>query len=1044
MRPLKITMQAFGPYGGREEIDFTSLGARTMFVISGKTGSGKTTIFDGLSFAIYGKASGEDRSGQELRSQFAEDHVATEVSLEFSLRDRIYKIQRSPQQERKKKNGEGTTTVTAKAELYEMKEDGESLLLGANVRDVDEKIKEIIGLDANQFRQILMIPQGEFRKLLISESKDKEAILQKLFHTEIYKRIEEKLKEDANSLKKQAEANKTERSAIIKDIHADSHDGLLLEKEADSPNETRILSLLEEDLSARKKRVSVLDEQEKEKQAKRDSIQQHIYQGEDLIKSLDELTVLKEKRNILAAKKGEMDEAKASIQLALKAEALKIQEEYYLKAGRQLKSTEEEAENLSKKQNLAQAAVKEAEESYQAELSKDPLREQASAELHRLKGLHGAVTDLAALQEETKLLHQKVNVSAQNKNKAERHALLLEGEEEKLYGLKEETDAASLKFSETNRELEIKQRLLNAFSKVRDIQTEAKQKQNILLIKERDAKNASNHYLSLKDTLSNLEEKWRSSQAGILAALLVEGEPCSVCGSVHHPSPAAEAMEVPGEEELKKVRERLADAERSKYEADASYYSAQSAYEGTERLLQERLESITELLSDFALENLDNWQKQYKAEHIALLQRQKELEAKKGRQEEVLTRLNKVKEDKLQARETIRTFAAEEEAAKGSYMESLSRLQGIESTLPEELRSQTAFEESLKKAELKLQKLQEDLEKCQKDLQTKKQQESTASALLQSSQNRLDELRAGLEKEKARFVEDMRSQGFEKYSDYRNAVIPEEERKRLENSIREYEQSVNTVEELYLSLESKLNGKEKPDLEGLKASFVEVGKELEQLRLDMRGLHIKLQKNQEIYDKLGQMLAMQKELDERYKVLGHLYEIARGQNPFRITFERYVLASFLDDILVEANLRLTKMTGGRYQMIRKADPTRRNVQSGLELSVYDQYTGQERHVKTLSGGESFKAALALALGLADVVQQYSGGVSLETMFIDEGFGTLDPESLDNAVEALIDIQNSGRLVGIISHVPELKERIDARLEVNATQNGSYTQFRFMN
>jgi exonuclease SbcC len=187
-----------------------------------------------------------------------------------------------------------------------------------------------------------------------------------------------------------------------------------------------------------------------------------------------------------------------------------------------------------------------------------------------------------------------------------------------------------------------------------------------------------------------------------------------------------------------------------------------------------------------------------------------------------------------------------------------------------------------------------------------------------------------------------------------------------------------------------------------------------------------------------------KVLEERYKLIGHLHEIAKGQNTYRITFERYVLAAFLDDILREANVRLRKMTAGRFELLRKTDRSKGNVQSGLELLVFDQYTGQERHVKTLSGGESFKASLSLALGLADVVQNYAGGVSLETMFIDEGFGTLDPESLDQAIEALMDIQSSGRLVGIISHVPELKERIDIRLEVIAGQTGSRTEFVFTN
>lgn len=204
MRPLKLTMQAFGPYAHKEVIDFTVLGNRTMFVISGKTGSGKTTIFDGISYAIYGKASGEDRNGQELRSQFADDSLLTEVSFEFKLKEKRYLIIRSPQQEKKKERGDGFTTIGAKAELFTFDEDGKELLVASSVRDVDEKVKEIMQIDSNQFRQILMIPQGEFRRLLTSDSKEKENILQRLFHTEMYKRIEERLKEQAQGLKKRS------------------------------------------------------------------------------------------------------------------------------------------------------------------------------------------------------------------------------------------------------------------------------------------------------------------------------------------------------------------------------------------------------------------------------------------------------------------------------------------------------------------------------------------------------------------------------------------------------------------------------------------------------------------------------------------------------------------------------------------------------------------------------------------------------------------------------------------------------------------------
>ncbi|PLT28478.1 AAA family ATPase [Peribacillus deserti] len=1044
MRPLRITMQAFGPYAQKEEIDFSSLGSRTMFVISGKTGSGKTTIFDGLSFAIYGKASGEDRSGQELRSQFADEDSLTEVSLEFSLRGKVYYIHRSPQQERKKKSGEGTTTVTAKAELYEVNEDGERVLIGANVREVDEKIKQIIGLDANQFRQILMIPQGEFRKLLTSESKDKEVILQRLFHTEIYKRIEEKLKEEATLLKKQADANKNERKALIKDIQAGEYEELQSEMNLDDPNEIRILSLLEELNRALKDKSRSLELEEKQKQQTRDHIQQKIYQAEELISKLKERDRLKQNKEELEAKKSEIDSVKKSLLLAAKAAQLEKQEEFYLKVGRQVKSTEEEAANLSIEAEQLKLKVQKAEERYQQELGKKEQREQASAEVHRLKSLRESVSVFSGLQKETEQLHQKLKLAKDHKQKAESRAVFLEKEEEKLYLQKEESDAAALKFSEQERALETVKRMLTDLDRIKKSQSELMNDEKLYVLKKTNLEQKERELEHVRETLNQLENKWRHSHAGILASLLVEGEPCAVCGSTSHPAPAAALGDMPTEDELNAKRELLSSAEKAKSVAETGYYQAKSGFEGARRLLEDRVSSIKEILHDFQLGDLPLHTADFQHQLTSLAEELEFLGKKKSQQPVITAELGKIKGEKNNIREKIKMFAGEEEAAGRDYAEASSRLLSIQESLPEELRSMSAYESALKLAASLQQKLQDELEKSQQELQKASRQESNIQALRESADKRLAELKAELEQERSRFVADMQDQGFEKYGDYRGAKKTEQQVTSLEAAIAEYEKDYNRVKELFHDLELKLKGLEKPDLDALKQAFAAINSELEQHRAESRNVIVQLQKNQQIHKKLQAMLEEQKDLDEKYKVIGHLYEVSRGQNPFRITFERFVLAAFLDDILQEANLRLTKMTSGRYQLLRKVDPTRRNIQSGLELSVFDQYTGQERHVKTLSGGESFKAALALALGLADVVQQYSGGVSLETMFIDEGFGTLDPESLDNAIEALVDIQSSGRLVGIISHVPELKERIDARLEVTATQNGSFTEFKIMN
>ena len=297
-----------------------------------------------------------------------------------------------------------------------------------------------------------------------------------------------------------------------------------------------------------------------------------------------------------------------------------------------------------------------------------------------------------------------------------------------------------------------------------------------------------------------------------------------------------------------------------------------------------------------------------------------------------------------------------------------------------------------------------------------------------------------LTQERELFKTEMDRQGFASYQLYVEAKKTEEQIKLLEGQIEQFQKEDQRVDSLLSNLAYALNGIEYPDLAIIEQKIEKNEEEVKRKREMINSLEHLIKHHESILANIKTTIEKQRDVQAQYETIGHLYELSRGSNPFRITFERFVLAAFLDDILKEANVRLKRMTSGRYQLMRKVDPTRRNVQSGLELTVFDQFTGMERHVKTLSGGESFKASLALALGLAAVVQQNAGGISLETMFIDEGFGTLDPESLDQAIESLLEIQSSGRLVGIISHVPELKERIDARLEVIGRQNGSTTRF----
>ncbi|PLT32518.1 AAA family ATPase [Bacillus sp. V5-8f] len=1042
MRPLTLTMQAFGPYAGRETIDFTALGNRTMFVISGKTGSGKTTIFDGISFAIYGKASGEDRNGQELRSQFAVDDLSTEVELLFSLRGKTYAISRAPQQDRKKKTGEGFVTVTSKAELYEIDASGEKKLLGSNVREVDEKIKSIMQIDANQFRQILMIPQGEFRKLLTSDSKEKEQILQKLFHTELYKRIEEKLKEQATELRKLSEKSMADRIALMKEIKPGENEELKAELLVDEPSEQRVLPLLSAEITKTDEKINVLSVDLRKKQEARDRVQAEITKAEELLKRFAERERLQQEKEELEKKQTVIEQYKEQISLAQKASVLEKQEQLYLRVGKQVKLATEELEGLEKQSVALSEEKSQNEKIYEAEAAKAPERDQALAEVHRLQQLEESVQAFSKLNENTQTAEKQWKESTQKRERTENNLLKMEKDIEKLLEEKNAGETAGMEYVAKEREWEKNQDVLKKLGKLKASYQELAERKAVLKEKQKSLQAANQSLASEKERKEQLEMSWRQSQASFLASSLEHGQACPVCGSTEHPLPAHSADDMPSEEDLNQQSANLDKAEKEQRNAEAQFFQAESQYESGNQSYLEQKQELDDILDVFDISLISDYESKHAALRSKLEQELSALNAKRASVVKINEQLNNLKTTSAEAKSMLENLKKEEEAAKNSFLEQSIKLAGLKESLPEEIRTMEAYNLVLNKAKKNHQNLQNAFDEAGARLQKLKEKESGILAKKESTAEQLEKLKVELDKERKSFKDEMTKLGFESYGAYTSAKKAEPEIKSLQEAVQEFEQRFHRITGLFHDIELKLKGIEKPDLEGLQKTFQLIDGELEGVRSLQNQLMTAKGKNEEIIGKINAIIKEQKSIDEKYSLIGHLHEISKGQNPYKITFERYVLAAFLDDILQVANTRLLKMTSGRFQLLRKVDPTRKNVQSGLELSVFDQYTGMERHVKTLSGGESFKAALSLALGLADVVQEYAGGISLETMFIDEGFGTLDPESLDNAIEALMDIQSSGRLVGIISHVPELKERIDARLEVHSTQQGSSTQFQF--
>jgi DNA repair protein SbcC/Rad50 len=1045
MKPLKLTMQAFGPYARTETIDFRQLESRTMFVISGKTGSGKTTIFDGISYAIYGKASGEDRNGPDLRSQFAQDDLLTEVSLEFSLRQKTYLITRSPQQEKKKKNSDGTTMLGAKAELYLIDENGELQLLASNVREVDEKIKEIMIIDSNQFRQILMIPQGEFRKLLTSDSKDKELILQRLFHTEVYKKVEEKLKEEATVLKKSVEDQVEKRNTALRSIKASENPELKEYIEAGSVNDMLIMPLLKLEIEAMAAKLEQLNLVRIERQKERDSQQERLFEAQTTLKQLETLEALRLKKENLAGQQENFKRKEAEADLAKKAALLATQEQLCHRLKAECDSLTDQAEEISKKIMFFTEKLAKAELEHQQQLDREPERKAASEHKNKLENMRDDVMAFASIAKSVDELSQNLHTSKQEREKAEQTIKAAEERLKSLQAEKEAAEKAQLSLLENDRRLEKLQFELDKLQKKQAHSQKVGIANQTYNQKKEAYNNVKARFEDSKATVIALEQNWLYSQAAVLAASLHEGVSCPVCGSEHHPKPAQASDEfIPTEEDLKAAREQAAKLDKEKSITEKAFIEAEANLNSLTAAAEELTSEIKSFRPDFKTDDLTDVIMQIQSDQRNVQEEQKKIAIKVNSQEKIILEMKRFEDGIEKQQKQQKTMEENYHQMVIQYTEKRTTLERITQKIPEDMRSIEMFEKKLSDAIRLQEQLDFLLEQARKTYHEAKEHLGTVKARGEDAEKRLKKKNDELNAERDLFKNNMIAQGFENFQLYHQGKKPERDIQLLDTEIRNYREELRSVSDRYDEMAKMLQDVKKPDIESLQKEFSNLNEKIKQADEAYQDLNLKKRDNQAVFEIVESLNEQMKVLEERYKLVGHLYEISKGQNTYRITFERFVLAAFLDDILSEANVRLNKMTSGRYRLLRKTDRSKGNVQSGLELLVLDAYTGQERHVKTLSGGESFKAALSLALGLADVVQNYAGGVSLETMFIDEGFGTLDPESLDQAIEALIDIQSSGRLVGIISHVPELKERIDARLEVISTQTGSKTEFHLMN
>lgn len=1031
MKPITLTITAFGPYAGQQVIDFSQLQNRKMFVISGKTGSGKTTIFDAISFAIYGKPSGDNRSASEMRSQFANPKQPTEVALLFELKGRTFWIRRTPQQEKPKARGGGTTIAVATAELYEKKADGKEELLAANIRDTDEKINELIGLEANQFRQILMIPQGEFQKLLIAGSQEKEKILQKLFQTSFYKRVEDVLKEKSDALKKEAGRAADQQAALLKSLPPYSGQMReLLNKETVQKNE--IFQQLRLDLAEMNKQMDQLQIHVQEVGSRRDSLLGKRERGLSRNAQFDRREAAYREKEQLDEKSGQIDTYQKQIHKAEQAEKLASYDMMEKQACQAVKAAIE-------RKHEAETAVEEEHRLFEAaggrlkgEQSRQAEREKFENQLHQLQSMKGAVHAFQQAADDVKQLKERLEKTKQDSIRLiEKNQVLAEREEKMEQSLRS-FEASKETFLESGYQIEKLTLLLSQFHELAAAEKEQ--------AKHEETEEAARAWLEKitanVETASGqfryIREKWHQSQAAMLARELKEGEACSVCGSLHHPrlaegenDPLIERALEEAEKQADRCMEENQQAEQKWTEAR---YALKHAQESTHKLK-------AKLPAEFGVEKAEVRLKEAKAKRS---QAEKELLQK----EELEQLLLRAKQQRKQLEDELNQAREQEMTDHTAFIRATSTLQQLEQTIPESVRSITHFTKELERIEQTALTLQYQYDQAVEEAQKTHTAWQKAKSVLDERNKTLLDAEEHYRKATMTFLEKRQQAGFDLAEQYEEAKRWMASLTEMREMVRQYEQKQRDLFVLIHELKTALQGYERTDIEKLEKEIQALNEELADWTNQASSVAACIKESLRIRQSVEEIAGRMAQAEEAYRLAGHLYDVTHGKNELKVTFERYVLASFLEDILAAANTRLTAMTNGRFLLERLKERSKGNAQSGLDLLVFDQYTGASRHVKTLSGGESFKAALALALGLAEVVQNYAGGVSLETMFVDEGFGTLDPESLDQAIETLMDIQADGRLVGIISHVPELKERIDARLEVGQSDTGSKAKFVF--
>ncbi|RGF85979.1 SMC family ATPase [Coprobacillus sp. OF02-11LB] len=1001
MMPISLTLSAFGPYPDTITIDFESFQEDGLFLITGPTGSGKTMIFDAMIFALYGKTSGQIRQTDSLRCDHALNEIPTFVEFSFSLHQQNYTIKRNP-----KYYLEGKKTPKQPSALLILP-DGKMV---EGIKEVNQKMISLLGVDDQQFKQICMIAQGEFTKLIMASSDEREKVLRELFHSETYQKLEEKLKVHLKTYQDKYDLLLNKRKDLMQELQVEDHQEYL-------SKQTKLIASQQKEY----------DDLKKDLDQKKQQLQLYRLQNQRLIQLKD----LKQQFQDLKKQENDYQELNKTVDTLKKAQETNYLYISYIKQQKKLQILKLNQEDFLKQLKKLEKDYQEKKVQANTLTVKQQTKEKLQNQIQETKQLINQIyqyqndyQNLQTLKQQYRMLDEEHKLFLKKKEKFENG---LQRDQERIQSeqqVQSKYELIKQQYVRLNEQKVKVHQLSDYYDQILKLNENKSDLQEEYTVVEKQVDHEKMQY-------NQMEKLYFRKQAGIFALQLKEDQPCPICGSLHHPHPAQIEKEDITKEKLdqqaKKVKQQEHRLQDILQKILLSNQKKEMLVKQTKQLSSELniQEEISKEIFIKELDHLSKDEKRMKKEYLELQDELKYIQKLKKSVALSLKDMSTYESKELKQAQSLENIQVQIHQLSGKLDDSLRQYE-----IGEVNKNYQQVQKEYRQLSLEIETIQQDYEKVKNKYLEIKTKISSLNQQIIQEQEIYDEL-------------------DNKYHTALDAFINEEEFLNLKTQInqisilekkyQDYLISLKSLNEQIISLENEVKDSTYVDLSSLSETIKEVNQQLREKNDDLEKLKIDYSlKEKMIKDiqKINQQLEKDEDTYQRYL---DLYNLASGKNNARVSIERYVLATYFENMLIYANVIMKQLSQGRYQLLRKDDAGKGRSQQGLELDVFDQESGNIRSIKTLSGGESFKAALSLALGLSRMVQDYAGGIELNTLFIDEGFGSLDSQSLDQAMNCLMELHHENKLIGIISHVSDLKDRIERQLVVERKQKQSVIQ-----